>query len=87
MKAAAIILGASLLLTGCGQMYAATPVVTISATTAASAESIGLTVIPPEERQQTIVIAGATADGTALSTAEMGGDVVVVNAKWPYLRG
>ncbi|MFZ4511196.1 MAG: hypothetical protein ACOYNJ_09570, partial [Candidatus Nanopelagicales bacterium] len=80
MKFALGLVGAALLLTGCSQMYAATPVVTISATTAASAESIGLTVIPPQERQQTIVIAGATADGTELSTAEMGGDIVVVNA-------
>jgi thiol-disulfide isomerase/thioredoxin len=80
MKFALGVVGAALLLTGCSQMYAATPVVTISATTAASAESIGLTVIPPQERQQTIVIAGATADGTELSTAEMGGDIVVVNA-------
>jgi thiol-disulfide isomerase/thioredoxin len=76
------VVGAGLLLTGCAGsgMYAATPVVTIPATTAASAEVIGLTVIPPDERQQTIVIAGETADGTALSTAEMGGDIVVVNA-------
>ena len=61
-------------------MYAATPVVTIPATSAATNPAVGVTIIPAEERQQTIVIAGETADGTELSTAQMGGDIVVVNA-------
>ena len=77
-----VIVGASLLLTGCAGsgMYAATPVVTIPATAPATNEAVGVTVIPAEERQQTIVIAGETADKTELSTAQYAGDIVVVNA-------
>mgnify|MGYP002737619716 FL=1 len=82
MRAAMVIVGASLLLTGCAGsgMYAATPVVTIPATAPAINEAVGVTVIPAEERQQSIVIAGQTADGTELSTAQYAGDIVVVNA-------
>ncbi len=82
MRAAMVIVGASLLLTGCAGsgMYAATPVVTIPATAPATNEAVGVTVIPAEERQQTIVIAGETADKTELSTAQYAGDIVVVNA-------
>ena len=82
MRAAMVIVGASLLLTGCAGsgMYAATPVVTIPATAPATNEAVGVTVIPAEERQQTIVIAGQTADKTELSTAQYAGDIVVVNA-------
>lgn len=82
MRAAMVIVGASLLLTGCAGsgMYAATPVVTIPATAPATNEAVGVTVIPAEERQQSIVIAGQTADRTELSTAQYAGDIVVVNA-------
>jgi len=82
MKAVAVLVCAGLLLTGCAGsgMYAATPVVTIPATSAATNPAVGVTIIPAEEREQTIVIAGETADGTELSTAQMGGDIVVVNA-------
>lgn len=82
MRAAALVLGASLLLTGCAGsgMYAATPVVTIPATTPATNPAVGVTVIPVDERVQSIVIAGETADGTELSTAQSAGDIVVVNA-------
>ena len=82
MRAAMVIVGASLLLTGCAGsgMYAATPVVTIPATTPATNEAVGVTVIPAEDRQQSIVIAGQTADRTELSTAQYAGDIVVVNA-------
>lgn len=82
MRAAMVIVGASLLLSGCAGsgMYAATPVVTIPATAPAINEAVGVTVIPAEERQQSIVIAGQTADGTELSTAQYAGDIVVVNA-------
>ena len=80
MRAAAVIVGASLLLTGCSQMYAATPVVTIPATTPATNEAVGVTIVPAEERQQSIVVAGQTADGTELSTAQHTRDIVVVNA-------
>lgn len=82
MKAAVVIVGASLLLTGCAGsgLYADTPVVTIPATAPATIEGVGVTIIPAEERQQSIVIAGATADGTALSTSAHAGDIVVVNA-------
>ena len=82
MRAAMVIVGASLLLTGCAGsgMYAATPVVTIPATAPATNEAVGVTVIPAEERQQSIVIAGQTADKTELSTAQYAGNIVVVNA-------
>lgn len=80
MKAVPVLVGSALLLTGCSQMYAATPVVTIPATSPATNPAVGVTIIPPDEREQTIVIAGETADGTELSTAQMGGDIVVVNA-------
>ena len=82
MRAAVVIVGASLLLTGCAGsgMYAATPVVTIPATAPATNEAVGVTIVPAEERQQSIVVAGQTADGTELSTAQHAGDIVVVNA-------
>lgn len=82
MKRVTILVGAAVLLTACSGsgMYAATPVVTIPATSAAINDVVGLTVIPAEDREQTIVIGGETADGTELSTAQMGGDIVVVNA-------
>jgi thiol-disulfide isomerase/thioredoxin len=71
---------AGLLLAGCAGTYAESPVVTLPATTAAPAPDVGLTIIPADDREQSIVIAGQTADGTELSTASMGGDIVVVNA-------
>ena len=82
MRAAVVIVGMSLLLTGCAGsgMYAATPVVTIPATAPATNEAVGVTIVPAEERQQSIVVAGQTADGTELSTAQHAGDIVVVNA-------
>lgn len=80
MKAAAFILGTSLLLTGCGQMYAATPVVTIPATAPATNPAVGVTIIPADEREMSIVVGGETADGTPLSTGQFAGDIVVVNA-------
>ena len=82
MRAAVVIVGASLLLTGCAGsgMYAATPVVTIPATAPATNEAVGVTIVPAEEREQSIVVAGQTADGTDLSTAQHAGDIVVVNA-------
>lgn len=82
MRAAVVVVGASLLLTGCAGsgMYAATPVVTIPATAPATNEAVGVTIVPIEERQQSIVVAGQTADGTELSTAQHAGDIVVVNA-------
>ncbi|MFM1964699.1 MAG: hypothetical protein RL134_424 [Actinomycetota bacterium] len=82
MKAVTVLVGAAVLLTACSGsgMYAATPVVTIPATSAAINDVVGVTIIPAAEREQTIVIGGETADGTELSTAQMGGDIVVVNA-------
>lgn len=82
MRVVATIVGAGLLLTACSGsgMYAATPVVTIPATSAAGSDIVGLTVIPAGERAQSIVIGGETADGTELSTAQLAGDIVVVNA-------
>ena len=82
MRAAVVIVGMSLLLTGCAGsgMYAATPVVTIPATAPATNEAVGVTIVPAEERQQSIVVAGQTADGSELSTAQHAGDIVVVNA-------
>ena len=80
MRAALVIVSASLLLTGCSSMYAATPVVTIPATAPATNDAVGVTIVPAGERQQSIVIAGQTADGTELSTAQHAGDIVVVNA-------
>jgi thiol-disulfide isomerase/thioredoxin len=71
---------AGVLLTGCSGTYAESPVVTLSATSAAPAPEVGLTIIPADERERSIVIAGQTADGTDLSTASMAGDIVVVNA-------
>ena len=75
-------LGVALTLTGCSGsgLYAATPVVTIDATSPAADPQVGVTIIPTAERESPVVIAGATADGTALSSADFAGDVVVVNA-------
>ena len=80
MRVIAISVGAALLLTGCGGTYAATPVVTIPATAPATNPAVGVTIIPADEREQSIVIAGQTADGTELSTASLAGNIVVVNA-------
>jgi thiol-disulfide isomerase/thioredoxin len=80
VKLAAGALGLALLLTGCSGMYAEAPVVTLPATSVASDPAVGLTIIPAEEREQSIVIAGQTADGTELSTSASAGDIVVVNA-------
>jgi thiol-disulfide isomerase/thioredoxin len=79
---AAWLVGACLVLAGCsGQgMYAATPVVTIPAGTPSADARVGLTIIPEAERGDVLVIAGETADRTPLSTADMTGDIVVVNA-------
>lgn len=80
MRITNLLVSASLALTACSGTYAATPVVTIPATTPATSEAVGLTIIPAGEREQSIVIAGQTADGTELSTAQSAGDIVVVNA-------
>jgi thiol-disulfide isomerase/thioredoxin len=73
---------ACLVLSACAGsgMYADNPVVTIPATAPAANPAVGLTVIPADEREQSIVIAGQTADGTELSTASLAGNIVVVNA-------
>lgn len=75
-------LGLALLLTGCAgsSLYAEAPVVTLPATTPAESPLVGLTIIPSEDREQSIVIAGEAADGTKLTTASLAGDIVVVNA-------
>jgi thiol-disulfide isomerase/thioredoxin len=75
-------LGLALLLTGCAgsSLYAEAPVVTLPATTPAESPLVGLTIIPSEDREQSIVIAGEAADGTELTTASLAGDIVVVNA-------
>jgi thiol-disulfide isomerase/thioredoxin len=73
-------IGLALLLTGCGGVYAEAPVVTLPATAIASELSVGVTIIPAGEREQSIVIAGETADGSELSTSTFAGDIVVVNA-------
>lgn len=82
MKVVVGALGLALLLSGCAgsSLYAEAPVVTLPATTPAENPLVGLTIIPSEEREQSIVIAGETADGTELSTASLAGDIVVVNA-------
>jgi len=80
MRVAWALVGASLMLTGCSQMYAATPVMTIPATAPATNPAVGVTIIPAADREQSLIIAGAAADGTELSTAEHAGDIVVVNA-------
>lgn len=82
MKGRVLLLGSALLLAGCSGsgMYAADPVVTIPATAPATNPAVGVTIIPIEEREQSIVVAGQTADGTDLSTAQYAGDIVVVNA-------
>lgn len=80
MKSVGLVVAGSLLLTGCAGSYAATPVVTIPATAPATNPAVGVTIIPADEREQSIVIAGETADGTELSTAQYAGDLVVVNA-------
>lgn len=82
-RTAALVLGtAAVLLTGCSGsgLYASTPVITINSTTPAEDLAVGLTIIPEAERGEAIVISGATADGTPLSTADFEGDIVVVNA-------
>ena len=80
MRLIGIGVGAALLLTGCSGTYAATPVVTIPATAPATNPAVGVTIVPAEEREQSIVIGGQTADGTELSTAQHAGNIVVVNA-------
>jgi len=78
-SAAALI---ALALAGCaGQgLYAATPVVTIPAGTATPDPRVGVTVIPSGEREAAVDISGETAERTPLSTRDMRGDIVVVNA-------
>ncbi len=73
---------ASLLTSGCAGsgLYADAPVVTIPATAPAINPAVGLTVIPPDEREDAIVIAGETLNGTPLSTQDLAGDIVVINA-------
>ena len=73
---------ASLLISGCAGsgLYADTPVVTIPATAPAVNPEVGLTVIPSAEREAAIVIAGETLAGAPLSTQDLAGDIVVVNA-------
>lgn len=73
---------ASLLISGCAGsgLYADTPVVTIPATAPAVNPEVGLTVIPSAEREAAIVIAGETLAGSPLSTQDLAGDIVVVNA-------
>lgn len=77
---AALVLGTTLL-AGCGGngLYAATPVMTLSATAPASNDVVGLTLIPMDEREP-LVLSGEAVDGSPLSTADLAGDVIVVNA-------
>lgn len=76
--AALVLTGAGV--SGCGQgLYAESPVVAIPATSPASDPRVSVEVIPPAERVP-LVIAGTTADGTPLSTSDLMGDAVVVNA-------
>lgn len=78
MRRCAPVIVAALLLSGCAS--AATSPVTVESASVITQEAVGVTVIPAAEREQSIVIAGAAADGTPLSSAESGGDIVVVNA-------
>lgn len=68
----------ALLVSGCGS--SASSPVTIESASVVAEDFVGVTIIAPDEREQSIVIAGQTADGTELSTAQSGGDIVVVNA-------
>ena len=79
----AIALVAALAACGGNGLYAATPVITIPATSAAADPRVGVEIIDPADREK-LVIAGTTADGTPLSTADMQDDVIVVNswASW-----
>lgn len=78
----AVVAAAALALSGCAGsgLYAETPVVTIPATAPATDPAVGVAVIAQAERGEPIVVAGETADLTPLSTADMRGDIVVVNA-------
>ena len=78
MRWSATVVVVALLVSGCAS--AASSPVTIESASVVTAEPVGVTVIPPSEREQSIVIAGEAADGTPLSTAQSGGDIVVVNA-------
>lgn len=68
-------------LAGCGGngLYAATPVITIPATSPAIDPRVGTEVIDPGDREM-LVISGQAADGTPLSTGDLAGDIVVINA-------
>ena len=72
-------------LAGCGGngLYAATPVITIAATSPAADPRVGTEVIEPADRER-FVIKGQAADGTPLSSADFAGDIVVINswASW-----
>ncbi|MEY3733688.1 MAG: Thiol-disulfide oxidoreductase ResA [Actinomycetota bacterium] len=78
MRGLAVVAVSAVLLTGCGS--AATSPVTIETSSNSMAEVVGVTIIPADEREQSIVISGETADGSELSTSTYAGDIVVVNA-------
>ena len=76
MRGLAVVAVSAVLLTGCGS--AATSPVTIETSSNSMAEVVGVTIIPADEREQSIVISGETADGSELSTSTYAGDIVVV---------
>jgi thiol-disulfide isomerase/thioredoxin len=78
MRWTALPVAAALVVSGCGS--AASSPVTIESPSVIASEAVGLTIIPADEREQSIVIAGESADGTELSTGASGGNIVVVNA-------
>lgn len=80
-RAGAGLVIAAALLAGCGGtgLYAPTPVITMSATAAASDARVGIEVIPVDQREP-LTVGGIDTDGGALSTADHLGDVVVLNA-------
>lgn len=78
VRAIAIVLMSAAALSACAA-EASSPV-TLESSMSATIPTVGVTIIPADEREQSIVIAGQTADGTELSTASLAGNIVVVNA-------